>query len=404
MNRLLQGDVGSGKTVVCAVAAALFLNHGFQVALMAPTEILAQQHYQTFKQLPFIKKEPLALLVGSRKASEKSDLHEAIAAGEKRLIIGTHALIQKGVVFSNLGLVIIDEQHRFGVRQRLKLASKGPPPDLLMMTATPIPRTLSMTLYGDMDLSIIDELPPGRKPVTTRCINGRKRGQLYASLKGHLEKGQQVYVVYPLIEESEKLDLEDATTNTKWLQEEIFTDYTVALLHGKLPSEEKQALMKAFQTGEIHVLVSTTVVEVGVDVPNATIMVIEHAERFGLSQLHQLRGRVGRGRQASFCYLVTHSKKSEDARKRLAIMEETTDGFRIAEADLAIRGPGDILGTRQSGSPLFMTHILGWDSQLLKQARDDAFSLLDHAPQEVLNSLLAYVKEKTAAWDSLLRA
>jgi len=403
MNRLLQGDVGSGKTVVAGVAAALYLSHGYQVALMAPTEVLAQQHYRTFRQLPFIEKETLALLVGSHKASEKNNLHDAISTGEKRLVIGTHALIQKGVVFSNLGLVIIDEQHRFGVRQRFKLASKGPPPDLLMMTATPIPRTLSMTLYGDMDLSIIDELPPGRTPVVTRCVSGRKRGQLYTSLRNHLEKRQQVYVIYPLIEESEKLDLEDATTNAKWLREIVFPDYAVALLHGKLPSQEKQALMQSFQAGGIHVLVSTTVIEVGVDVPNATIMVIEHAERFGLSQLHQLRGRVGRGRKASFCYLVVHSKKSEDARKRLAIMEETTDGFKIAEADLAIRGPGDILGTRQSGSPLFMTHILGWDSQLLKQARDDAFSLLNYMPREALSGLLAYVKEKAKRWEELAR-
>ncbi len=401
MSRLLQGDVGSGKTVVSAITTALFLNHGFQVALMAPTEILAQQHYRTFQSLSLFETASLALLTGSQRPSEKSTLHKAIESGTARLVIGTHALFQKEVAFANLGLVIIDEQHRFGVRQRLELVSKGPPPDVLMMTATPIPRTLAMTLYGDMDLSIIDELPPGRKPVQTKCIPGRTREILYRDLKKEIEKGRQIYVIYPLIEESEKMDLKDATSNAQWLQERIFPEFTVGLMHGRLAPEEKEELMARFKAGEIQVLVSTTVVEVGVDVPNASIMIIEHAERFGLSQLHQLRGRVGRGQAQSFCYLVVHGGQTDDARKRLAIMEETTNGFKIAEADLAIRGPGDLIGVRQSGSPLFMTRFLGWDSQLLKQARDDAFSLLRHTPESALAGVLTYLEEKAKTWGKL---
>jgi len=401
MNRLLQGDVGSGKTVVSAIAAGLYLKHGYQVALMAPTEILAQQHYKTFTELPFIDDKSLALLVGSHRTTVKTSLHASIQSGEIRIVVGTHALIQREVNFSNLGLVIIDEQHRFGVRQRLELVSKGPPPDVLMMTATPIPRTLAMTLYGDMDISIINELPPGRKPIQTQCIPGRVRETLYRNLKKQLREGHQLYVIYPLIEESEKLDLKDATTNAQWLRERIFSEFKVGLMHGRLSADEKQALMSEFRSGKIRVLVSTTVVEVGVDVPNATIMVIEHAERFGLSQLHQLRGRVGRGQALSYCYLVVHGNKSQEARKRLAIMEQTTDGFKIAEADLAIRGPGDLIGTRQSGSPLFMTRFLGWDSQLLKQARDDAFSLLRFTPKEALNGILTYLKEKAKNWEAL---
>ncbi len=403
MNRLLQGDVGSGKTVVAAITAALFLSHGYQVALMAPTEILAQQHYQTLRDLPFIDTESLSLLIGSQRPSTKTSLHTDIQSGTVQLVVGTHALIQKEVAFSNLGLVIIDEQHRFGVRQRLELVSKGPPPDVLMMTATPIPRTLAMTLYGDMDLSIINELPPGRKPIQTRCVPGKTRESLYRNLRKQLREGHQIYIIYPLIEESEKLDLKDATTNAEWLRKKIFSEFEVGLMHGKLSGDEKQALMSRFQSGEIHVLVSTTVVEVGVDVPNATIMVIEHAERFGLSQLHQLRGRVGRSQALSYCYLVVHGNQSEEAKKRLAIMEETNDGFKIAEADLAIRGPGDLIGTRQSGSPLFMTRFLGWDSQILKQARDDAFSLLRYTPKEALSGILTYLKEKAKGWEELAK-
>ncbi len=398
MNRLLQGDVGSGKTVVSAVTAALFLKHGFQVALMAPTEILAQQHFKTFQSLDLFENASLALLTGSQRPSEKSALHEAIQSGTVRLVIGTHALIQKEVSFPKLGLAIIDEQHRFGVRQRLELVSKGPPPDVLMMTATPIPRTLAMTLYGDMDLSLIDELPPGRKPIRTHCVPGRLRETLYRNLRKEIEKGYQIYIIYPLIEESEKLDLKDATTNARWLQEHIFPKYTIGLMHGRLSPEEKKNLMEKFKAGTIQVLVSTTVIEVGIDVPNASIMVIEHAERFGLSQLHQLRGRVGRGQALSSCYLVVHGNQTEDARKRLAIMEETTDGFKIAEADLEIRGPGDLIGVRQSGSPLFQTRFLGWNSQLLKEARDDAFSLLRHTPEAILIGVLAYLEEKAKTW------
>ncbi len=403
MNRLLQGDVGSGKTVVSAVAAALFLNHGFQVALMAPTEILAQQHFHTFQSLKIFEDIPAALLTGSQRPSEKSALHKAIEAGQVRLVIGTHALFQKEVHFPRLGLVIIDEQHRFGVRQRLELVSKGPPPDTLMMTATPIPRTLAMTLYGDMDLSLIDELPPSRKPVQTKCVPGRTREMLYRNLRKEVEKGHQIYIIYPLIEESEKLDLKDATSNARWLQERIFPEYRVGLMHGRLSPEEKETLMSQFKSGEIQILVSTTVVEVGVDVPNASIMVIEHAERFGLSQLHQLRGRVGRGQALSTCYLVVHGHQSDEAKKRLSIMEETSNGFKIAEADLAIRGPGDLIGVRQSGSPLFPTRFLGWDSRLLKQARDDAFSLLRNTPKEHLQGLLAFFDKKTQRWNTLSR-
>ncbi|MDQ4122017.1 MAG: ATP-dependent DNA helicase RecG [Acidobacteriota bacterium] len=371
MNRLVQGDVGSGKTIVAVLAGLAAMENGYQFALMAPTEILAEQHARNVKRL--LAKTPfrVELLTGSIKAAEKRKLHKDLAAGEIHAAVGTHALIQESVEFHKLGLIVIDEQHRFGVMQRAALRERGYNPDVLVMTATPIPRSLAMTVYGDLDVSVIDELPPGRTPIKTVVVGEDKRDGVYKGIIREINLGRQVYVVYPLVEESEKMDLKAATAMAEELRR-IFPQYKVGLVHGKMKAAEKEEEMKMFVSGQTNILVSTTVIEVGVDVPNASLMIIEHAERFGLSQLHQLRGRVGRGAEQSFCVLLTGDKQTFVARQRLGIMEETSDGFRIAEKDLEIRGPGEVLGTRQSGVAVFRIGNLVRDLEILEKAREEA--------------------------------
>ncbi|MFH0799755.1 MAG: ATP-dependent DNA helicase RecG [Pseudomonadota bacterium] len=386
MNRLLQGDVGSGKTVVALAAALRAIDAGYQAALMAPTEILAEQHFATITALA----KPLGvehrLLTSSVKGTERKDGLEGIASGAVRLAVGTHALIQEGVNFEKLGLIVVDEQHRFGVMQRAAIREKGSRsgdllfPDVLIMTATPIPRTLAMTLYGDLDVSVIDELPKGRLPIITKLYEENRREKLYEGMLHELKAGRQVYVVYPLIEESEKLDLKNATDMSKELARVFEPEFSVALLHGKMRGHEKERIMGEFKSGAVHILAATSVVEVGVDVPNASVMVVEHAERFGLAQLHQLRGRVGRSNHQSWCILMADYRRSEDARQRLKVMTETTDGFKIAEEDLAIRGPGEFLGTRQSGLPPFRIANLARDVGILSQAREAAFRMIEEDP------------------------
>jgi ATP-dependent DNA helicase RecG len=371
MNRLIQGDVGSGKTIVAFMAMYAAMENGYQAALMAPTEILAEQHYRNAQRLFAESGYRVGLLIGSLKAAEKRKMHEAIRTGEIQMLIGTHAIIQEGVEFENLGLAVVDEQHRFGVLQRAALKQGGRNPDVLVMTATPIPRSLAMTVYGDLDVSIIDEMPPGRTPIKTVVVGEDKRVGVYKGIEREINLGRQVYVVYPLIEESEKLDLKAATAMFEELRRE-FPDRRVGLLHGKMKSAEKEEIMAGFVAGKIDILVSTTVIEVGVDVPNASVMIVEHAERFGLSQLHQLRGRVGRGAEQSYCVLLTGDKKTAVARERLGIMEETNDGFKIAEKDLEIRGQGEILGTRQSGLQLFKIANIVRDLEILEAARTEA--------------------------------
>ena len=372
MNRLIQGDVGSGKTIVAFLAMMLAVENGYQTALMAPTEILAEQHARNAERIFADAGYRIALLTGSTRAAAKRKIHEEIAAGETQIIIGTHAVIQEAVQFENLGLAVIDEQHRFGVLQRAELRARGYNPDILVMTATPIPRSLAMTVYGDLDVSVIDELPPGRSPVKTVVLGEDQRAGVYKGIEREISRGRQVYVVYPLIEESEKVDLKAATKMYEELRDKIFPKYGVGLLHGKMKTAEKDEIMHLFVTGRLDILVSTTVIEVGVDVPNASLMVIEHAERFGLSQLHQLRGRVGRGAEQSFCVLLTGDKKTAVAKQRLGIMEETNDGFKIAEKDLEIRGQGEILGTRQSGVQNFRIANIIRDFEILEKARADA--------------------------------
>jgi ATP-dependent DNA helicase RecG len=374
MNRLVQGDVGSGKTVVALLAMLAAVESGYQAALMAPTEILAEQHYLNISRMA----EGLGLRTSLLTGCKKDRDYEQIASGEADVIVGTHALIQEGVEFKRLGLVVIDEQHRFGVAQRGALRRKGVNPDTLVMTATPIPRTLALTFYGDLDYSLIDELPPNRTPVSTRVLRDSQKDTVYTLIRQETGAGRQVYVVYPLIEESEKSALKDAINGAAAFQAK-FPNLTVGLMHGRLPSAEREALMKDFKDGGIHILVSTTVIEVGVDVPNATLMLIVHAERFGLSQLHQLRGRVGRGAARSHCLLLNYGG-SEDARKRLDIMAKTNDGFRIAEEDLSIRGPGEFFGTRQSGLPDLKAANLLRDYRLLDIARREAFELVGRDP------------------------
>jgi ATP-dependent DNA helicase RecG len=387
MNRLLQGDVGSGKTVVALAAAQKAIATGFQSAIMAPTEILAEQHFGTISKLSGPMGITCALLTSSTKGAERKEILKGIASGSISLLVGTHALIQEGVEFSRLGFVVVDEQHRFGVMQRAQLRRKGAPqgdgpwPDVLVMTATPIPRTLAMTLYGDLDVSVIDEMPKGRKPIITRLYNEKQRQKLYAGIEHEISHGRQAYVVYPLIEESEKLDLKNATDMCAELKCVFEPAYRVELLHGRMPSEEKERVMAQFKAGAIHVLTATSVVEVGVDVPNASVMVIEHAERFGLSQLHQLRGRVGRSEYQSYCILMAEFRRSEDARERLRAMVETTDGFKIAEEDLALRGPGEFMGTRQSGMPPFRIANIARDVGILSIARGAAFELIEADPE-----------------------
>ncbi|MCA1618143.1 MAG: ATP-dependent DNA helicase RecG [Acidobacteria bacterium] len=372
MNRLLQGDVGSGKTAVALLAMLAAMENGYQAALMAPTEILAEQHARNVKRMLAETPYRVELLTGSLKAAEKRRLQRDLAAGEIHAAIGTHALIQDAVEFSKLGLVVIDEQHRFGVLQRAALRERGFNPDVLVMTATPIPRSLAMTVYGDLEVSVIDELPPGRTPVKTVVVGEEKRAGVYKGIEREVRAGRQAYVVYPLVEESEKMDLKDATRMFEHLRDRVFPHFQIGLLHGKMKSGEKDEVMRRFVRGEVQVLVATTVVEVGVDVPNASVMVVEHAERFGLSQLHQLRGRVGRGAEASYCVLLASERQTAVAQQRLGIMEETSDGFRIAEKDLEIRGPGEVMGTRQSGVPTFRVGNLVRDLAILEEARREA--------------------------------
>ena len=391
MNRLLQGDVGSGKTIVALIAMVAAMQNGLQVALMAPTEILAEQHARNVKRL--LAKTPfrVELLTGSLRAAEKRRLQQALSAGEINAIIGTQALIQDAVSFAKLGLIVIDEQHRFGVLQRAELRGRGLNPDVLVMTATPIPRSLAMTVYGDLDVSIIDELPPGRTPVQTKVFGEDQRQEVKRLISGEVRAGRQVYVVYPLVEESEKMDLKDATRRFEYLRDTVFPKFSVGLLHGRMKAPDKDAVMKKFIAGEIQILVSTTVIEVGVDVPNASVMIIEHAERFGLSQLHQLRGRVGRGADQSFCVLLTSDKQTLIAQERLGIMEKSSNGFVIAEKDLELRGPGELLGTRQSGVPELRIGNLVRDQPLLEIARGEAEVFLNKENSPTTVKMIEYI-------------
>jgi ATP-dependent DNA helicase RecG len=379
MNRLLQGDVGAGKTIVAVLAAVLAIENGQQVAFMAPTEILAEQHFGTLQRLLAGTRFRVGLLTGTLGAGERRSTTKAVAAGEIHLVVGTHALVQRTVRFHALGLVVIDEQHRFGVLQRATLRAKGLLPDMLVMTATPIPRTLALTTYGDLDVSAIRDLPPGRTPVRTAAKPESRRDEIYAFLRSELGAGRQAYVVYPIIEESEKTDLRAATEMADHLAADVFPEFRVALLHGRMDQAARDRVMRAFAAGDIALLVATTVVEVGIDVPNATVMVVEHAERFGLSQLHQLRGRVGRGTHRSSCVLIYQYPLTDEARERLKVMTETTDGFVIAEKDLELRGPGDVFGTRQAGAPTLRVGDLLRDHGLMEDARREASGWLDAA-------------------------
>jgi ATP-dependent DNA helicase RecG len=394
MNRLLQGDVGAGKTIVALIAAVVAMENGLQVAFMAPTEILADQHYLTIRRLLDRSTVRVAALTGSVPAARRRAIRAEVESGAVNLVVGTHALVERDVVFRELGLAIIDEQHRFGVVQRAMLRGKGRQPDVLVMTATPIPRTLALTTYGDLDVSVIRGLPPGRQPIVTLAKPESRREEVYAIARRELAAGRQAYVIYPLVEESEKVDLRAATAMADHLQAEVFPEYHVALLHGRLKQDEKDRVMSAFARGDVHVLVATTVVEVGVDVPNATVMIIEHAERFGLSQLHQLRGRVGRGAGASTCVLLYQHPISEAGRARLDALVQTTDGFEIAERDLALRGPGDFFGTRQSGLPTLRVGDLLRDHQLMEEARRDATAWLDQDGAE--RALRGYLSREWA--------
>ena len=395
MNRLLQGDVGSGKTLVALMSMLIALDNSFQACMMAPTEILAAQHYKSISQFLEGLDVSIELLTGSTKKADRERIHSSLLDGTLKILVGTHALLEDVVQFKNLGLVIIDEQHRFGVAQRAKLWQKSKVlPHILVMTATPIPRTLSMTLYGDLDISVIDELPPGRKPIITKHFYDNQRLKVFGFLKQEILKGRQVFIVYPLISESEKMDYKDLEDGLESISRAFPPpDYQVGVLHGKMKSEEKEIAMKHFVAGRTNIMVATTVIEVGVDVPNASIMVIESAERFGLSQLHQLRGRVGRGAEQSYCILMSGYKLSEDGRKRLETMVSTNDGFEIAEVDLKLRGPGDLEGTQQSGVPfnLKIAH-LGKDQQILSLARDTAEKILEEDPKLELEKNFIFAK------------
>jgi ATP-dependent DNA helicase RecG len=392
MRRLLQGDVGSGKTIVSFQAAIIAIENGYQVALMAPTEILAQQHYFSARRILENAGYRIVLLTGSLEADRKREIRRHIAQGNAQLVIGTHALLEEKVEFAKPGLVIVDEQHRFGVLQRLKLMKKSgdggdqqnpAEPDVLVMTATPIPRTLALTLYGDLDLSVLDELPPGRTPIVTRRITDDRSSEVWNFVRKQVAKGHQVYVVYPLIAESEETELKAAIKMYRELSGKIFADLKVGLLHGRLDADLKDQVMRMFQKGELQILVATTVIEVGVDVPNATVMVIEHAERFGLAQLHQLRGRIGRGAAKSFCILMTGGKVTEEGERRLDAMVRTNDGFQIAELDLELRGPGEFFGTRQAGMPNFRVANLIRDRQLLELAKREAAAVMAGPNSEI---------------------
>ncbi len=394
MNRLLQGDVGSGKTIVALISMLATMENGYQTALMAPTEILAEQHARNIKRL--LAKTPyrVELLTGSLRAAEKRALQSDLAVGEIHACIGTHAMIQEAVSFKNLGLAVIDEQHRFGVMQRAELRARGLNPDVLVMTATPIPRSLTMTIYGDLDVSVIDQMPPGRTPIETQILGEEQRVDAKKMISREVRAGRQVYVVYPLVEESEKIDLKNATQRYEYLRDTVFPKSSVGLLHGKMKIADKEEVMRRFVAGEIDILVSTTVIEVGVDVPNASVMVVEHAERFGLSQLHQLRGRVGRGAEKSYCVLLTSDKKTAVANERLGILAKTNDGFLIAEKDLELRGPGELLGTKQSGLPEFRVANLVRDQQFLEGARKEAeFYLAKGDKSAETSKMIQRVKE-----------
>ena len=385
MNRLLQGDVGSGKTLVALMSMLIALDNGFQACMMAPTEILAAQHYETIKQFLFGMNVRVELLMGSVKGKKREEILKGLLAGEVQILIGTHAVLEDTVGFSSLGMVVIDEQHRFGVAQRAKLWSKNTrPPHVLVMTATPIPRTLAMTLYGDLDVSVIDELPPGRKPIQTIHQFDNRRASLYAGIRKQINEGRQIYIVYPLIKESEKIDIKNLEEGYEHICAE-FPECQVSKVHGQMKPAEKDAEMQRFVNGETQIMVATTVIEVGVNVPNASVMVIENAERFGLSQLHQLRGRVGRGADQSYCILVTSYKLSEETRKRLEIMVQTNDGFEIADADLKLRGPGDLEGTQQSGVAFDLKIAdIARDGQLLQHVREIATEIIEKDPTCVL--------------------
>jgi ATP-dependent DNA helicase RecG len=392
MNRLIQGDVGCGKTVVALLTCLYVVEGGYQAAIMAPTEVLAEQHFLNLHRWLESLGVNVALLTSSVKGSEREELYQRIRNGDIQLVIGTHAMIQEAVEFRRLGLAIIDEQHKFGVVQRGLLKKKGENPDVLVMTATPIPRTLAMTIYGDLDVSLIDEMPPGRMSVETKVYPESARSRVYRTIEEEVGKGRQAFIVYPLVEESEKLDLKDATRMAEHLQKDVFPEFRIGLLHGRMKSDEKEAIMMEFKDGRIQILVATTVIEVGIDIPNASVMVVEHAERFGLSQLHQLRGRIGRGRCPSKCILLAQYRSSEEAKIRLRAMEKTTDGFKIAEEDLALRGPGEFFGIRQSGLPDFrVAHIIR-DTPILIEARKEAFRLIQEDP-ELLHPSHAGVKD-----------
>jgi ATP-dependent DNA helicase RecG len=390
MNRLLQGDVGSGKTIVALMAALVAMENGFQVAFMAPTEILAEQHYINIRRLLESSRFRMALLTGTTPAKKRRETQAELAGGSLHLVVGTHALVEEPVEFRELGLAIIDEQHRFGVMQRAALRAKGMHPDILVMTATPIPRTLALTTYGDLDVSVMREMPPGRKPIKTIAKPESRRDEIYEFMRKELDLGRQAYVIYPLVEESAKVDLRAATEMADHLQQDVFPAYRVALLHGRMKPDDKDRVMQAFARGEFHILVSTTVVEVGVDVANASVMVVEHAERFGLSQLHQLRGRVGRAAHQSYCILLYQAPLSDSGRERLKALTDTTDGFEIAERDLALRGPGDFFGTRQSGMPTLRVGDLLRDHHLMEEARREAVAALDDANEA--DQLAAFVR------------
>jgi ATP-dependent DNA helicase RecG len=397
MRRLLQGDVGSGKTIVAFQAAIIAIENGYQVALMAPTEILASQHFLNARRVLEHAGYRIVLLTGSLEQDRKRAIRRHIATGDAQLVIGTHALIQETVEFDKLGLVIVDEQHRFGVMQRLKLMKKDTAetgePDVLVMTATPIPRTLALTLYGELDVSVIDELPPGRSPIATRRVSDDRSGEVFEFVRKQVAAGHQAYVVYPVIEESETQAMKAAQKEYEHLSKEVFPDIAVGLMHGRLGAEEKEAVMQRFKEGHIKILVSTTVIEVGVDVPNATVMVVEQAERFGLSQLHQLRGRVGRGAEQSYCVLVTE-KMSDTARERIRTLVESTDGFYISEMDLKLRGPGEFFGTKQSGLPSLRVANILRDGELLEIARREAVDFIARPPsEEDLRRAVAYIRD-----------
>jgi len=401
MNRLLQGDVGSGKTAVAFAAMMLAVRSGWQAALMVPTEVLAEQHARTLRSWLAGSGVEVALVAAQARGRGQREAREALRTGRARIAVGTHALLEEGVGLDRLGLVVVDEQHRFGVLQRARLVQKGHRPDVLVMTATPIPRTLALAFYGDLDQSKIAGLPPGRTPVETRAFGDSQRKKAYQTARSELEAGKQVYVVYPLVAESEKTDLADATTGAETLRA-LLAPFEVGLLHGQMPAAEKQRVMERFRGGDLRVLVATTVIEVGVDVPNATVMIVEHAERFGLSQLHQLRGRVGRGSAKSHCLLVAHyARAGDEARARLKVMTRTQDGFEIARADLRIRGPGELLGTRQAGQPVFEVADLYRDEAILDEARQDAFRLAEEDPELRLPEHAA-AAEALARWSTRL--